>query len=164
MKLLMKDKAPAKVMWGVVDSPAGKLAVGLTDKGEICRISFLRARRPQEAVAEWQAEWPHTLFESAKAMPKNLDGKPVMLVGTKFQQAVWKAMTQIPSGKAMGYGEVARRIGHPGAARAVGAACGANPVAYIVPCHRVVAANGKIGGFSGGPGIKEKLLKTEGYL
>ncbi len=80
---------------------------------------------------------------------------------TDFQRAVWRALQKIPRGQTRSYGEIARSIGKPKAARAVGAACGANPVIVLVPCHRVIAANGKLGGFSCGLSLKKKLLGME---
>ena len=82
--------------------------------------------------------------------------------GTEFQISVWRQLLQIPLGQARSYIELAGRLGKPGASRAVGSACGANPIPVIVPCHRVLAAHGRIGGFSGGPGWKQRLLKIEG--
>ena len=82
--------------------------------------------------------------------------------GTPFQQLVWQALREIPVGETRSYGEIARSIGRPRAVRAVGAACGANPVPLLVPCHRVLAANGRLGGFSGGPEWKPRLLRREG--
>ena len=82
--------------------------------------------------------------------------------GTEFQIRVWRQLLQIPLGQARSYIELAGRLGKPGASRAVGSACGANPIPVIVPCHRVLAALGRIGGFSGGPGWKQRLLKIEG--
>ena len=82
--------------------------------------------------------------------------------GTPFQQLVWQALREIPPGATRSYGAIARSIGRPRAVRAVGAACGANPVPLLVPCHRVLAANGKLGGFSGGPEWKPRLLRREG--
>jgi len=82
--------------------------------------------------------------------------------GTEFQQEVWRGMLKIKRGGAMSYGELARSIGRPGAMRAVGGACGANPIPLIVPCHRVLAADRKLGGFSGGLDWKRKLLAREG--
>ena len=82
--------------------------------------------------------------------------------GTEFQISVWRQLLQIPFGQARSYGELARRLCKPGVSRAVGSACGANPIPVIVPCHRVLAAHGRIGGFSGGPGWKQRLLKIEG--
>lgn len=84
--------------------------------------------------------------------------------GTEFQQAVWKALLSIRCGETRTYGELARDLGNPGASRAVGAACGANPIPVIIPCHRVLAANHKIGGFSGGMEWKYRLLAIEGVL
>jgi len=82
--------------------------------------------------------------------------------GTAFQRRVWSAMLKIACGKTQSYGEIARHIGKPKAVRAVGGACGANPIPVLVPCHRVLAANGKIGGFSGGLAWKRTLLAREG--
>jgi methylated-DNA-[protein]-cysteine S-methyltransferase len=82
--------------------------------------------------------------------------------GTEFQLSVWRSLLKIRLGRTQSYGEIAKSIGKPKAMRAVGGACGANPIPLLVPCHRVLAANGKIGGFSGGSGWKEKLLAREG--
>jgi O-6-methylguanine DNA methyltransferase len=81
---------------------------------------------------------------------------------TEFQKSVWRALRKIRQGQTKSYGEIARAIGKPKAVRAVGGACGANPIPVLVPCHRVLAANGKIGGFSGGLHRKRELLKREG--
>jgi methylated-DNA-[protein]-cysteine S-methyltransferase len=91
-------------------------------------------------------------------LPLDLAGK------TPFQVKVWKALQAIPYGRVRSYGWVARKVGKPRAARAVGAACGANPVPLLVPCHRVVAGDGSLGGFSGGLSNKKRLLKLEGNL
>jgi len=89
-------------------------------------------------------------------VPLDLDGQP------RFCLKVWETLRRIPYGRVRSYGWVARRIGKPRAARAVGAACGANPVPLLVPCHRVVAGDGSLGGFSGGLPNKKRLLKLEG--
>jgi len=81
---------------------------------------------------------------------------------TEFQKSVWREMLKIPAGKTKSYGEVAAAIGNPKAVRAVGGACGANPIPVLVPCHRILAANKKIGGFSGGLEWKRDLLSCEG--
>jgi O-6-methylguanine DNA methyltransferase len=86
---------------------------------------------------------------------------PLDLAGTEFQKSVWNALRKISIGKTKSYGEIARAIGRPRAVRAVGSACGANPVPVLVPCHRVLAANKKLGGFSGGLDWKRKLLVRE---
>jgi len=87
---------------------------------------------------------------------------PLDPVGTEFQKSVWNALRKIPPGRTKSYGEIARAIGKPRAVRAVGGACGRNPIPVLVPCHRVLAANGKIGGFSSGLDWKRELLKREG--
>lgn len=152
---------PARVTWHVAASPAGKLLIGATDQGAICRVAFMRAQSARDVVAAWAAEWPHTVFTQGT---KTIDWTraPILLTGTAFQYRVWRAMTKIPAGRTASYGEIAHAINQPNAARAVGMACGANPVPYFVPCHRVVAAGGKIGGFSSGLDIKVRLLKAEG--
>ena len=88
---------------------------------------------------------------------------PYDLQGSEFQQRVWNALCAIPLGETRSYGEIADGIGNPGAVRAVGRACGANPLPLLIPCHRVLAADGKLGGFSGGMGWKPLLLAREGW-
>jgi O-6-methylguanine DNA methyltransferase len=90
------------------------------------------------------------------------DFPPLDLQGTAFQKSVWSIMIKISAGKTKSYGEVAKAIGKPKAVRAVGGACGANPIPVLVPCHRVLAAGGKIGGFSSGLHWKRELLTREG--
>lgn len=87
--------------------------------------------------------------------------KEIHLIGTPFQLSVWNAMRQIPKGKTISYKELGEMIGKPTAVRAIGTACGANPIPIIVPCHRVVGSNGKEGGFRWGLEMKRKLLKRE---
>ncbi len=110
-------------------------------------------------------DW-HRLTETA--LKKMLSGEepakfpPLDLQGTEFQKNVWREMLKIPYGKTKSYGEVAQAVGKPKAVRAVGGACGANSIPVLVPCHRVLAANHKIGGFGSGLGWKCKLLEIEG--
>jgi len=87
---------------------------------------------------------------------------PLDVSGTEFQKSVWRSMQKISLGKTKSYGEIAVAIGKPKAVRAVGGACGANPIPVLVPCHRVLAANNKLGGFGGGLDWKRSLLKREG--
>ena len=95
--------------------------------------------------------------------PKNLP--PLDWTGnTEFQKSVWRAMLRLGPGKTRSYGEIAKAIGKPKAVRAVGGACGANPIPVLVPCHRVLAAGNKIGGFGGGLDWKRKLLAAEGVI
>jgi len=91
-------------------------------------------------------------------LPLDLEGQP------RFRMKVWEVLQKIPYGRVRSYGWVARKIGKPKAARAVGGACGANPVPLLVPCHRIVAGDGSLGGFSGGLGVKKRLLRLEGLI
>jgi methylated-DNA-[protein]-cysteine S-methyltransferase len=86
---------------------------------------------------------------------------PLRLVGTPFQRRVWDELRRIPFGKTISYAELARRVGQPGAARAVGSANGRNPISLIIPCHRVIAADGGLGGYGGGLDRKRWLLRHE---
>lgn len=111
-------------------------------------------------------QWHRTTTAAVKAIlsghaPEKLP--PLDLSsGTEFQQSVWAGMCRIKFGQTQSYGELAESIGNPKAVRAVGGACGANPIPVIVPCHRVLAANQKLGGFSSGLDWKRKLLACEG--
>jgi methylated-DNA-[protein]-cysteine S-methyltransferase len=112
-------------------------------------------------------QWHQTTVTALKEM---LAGKkvkkfpPLDPAGTEFQKSVWREMRKISTGQTKSYGEIAEAIGKPKAVRAVGGACGANPIPIFVPCHRVLAANKKIGGFSSGLSWKRKLLAAEGII
>ncbi len=130
-----------------------------------CSTSF----PPHGRRHSYQDEIPETWKrDTAAALAAALRGKPPAKLppldtsrGTPFQREVWKALLKIPCGETRTYGELAAAIGAPHAARAVGAACGANPIPVLVPCHRVLAANGKLGGFSAGLKWKRLLLERE---
>lgn len=109
------------------------------------------------------ARFVTTIQEYLAGRSRDLD-LPLDMRGTPFQISVWRQLCLIPYGQVITYGELARRVGKPGAARAVGAANGANPIPLVVPCHRVVAAGGALGGFGGGLPLKRKLLELEGAL
>jgi methylated-DNA-[protein]-cysteine S-methyltransferase len=106
---------------------------------------------------------------TAGQLDEYFDGKrlqfeiPMRITGTDFQRRVWKELLDIPAGKTSSYGQIAKNIGKPKAARAVGGAVGSNPFAIVIPCHRVMASNGAITGYTGGDGIKtkRKLLDLE---
>lgn len=93
-----------------------------------------------------------------------IDDLPTETAGTPFQRDVWKALREIPCGQVLHYGQLAEQLGRAGAARAVGAANGSNPVSIVVPCHRVIGRNGTLTGYAGGVERKEWLLRHEGYL
>ena len=90
-----------------------------------------------------------------------VNGLVKLIGGTGFQRSVWLGLLKIPRGSTISYAELARRVGRPGAARAVGQALGSNPVPILLPCHRVVAADGTLGGFGGGLTVKQRLLDLE---
>ena len=117
---------------------------------------------PSVQAQRWHAMTTKALNEAlAGRTPGELP--PLDLsAGTEFQKRVWSVMRQIASGQTLSYAEIAAEIKKPGAARAVGGACGANPIPVLVPCHRVLAANHRLGGFSGGLRWKRKLLAREG--
>jgi O-6-methylguanine DNA methyltransferase len=112
-------------------------------------------------IRKWHRTTESTLKNILTGRKPN-EFPPLDLTGTEFQKSVWNALRKISTGKTKSYGEIAVAIGKPKAVRAVGGACGANPVPVLVPCHRVLAANKKLGGFSGGLDWKRSLLKREG--
>lgn len=115
-----------------------------------------------DEVRSWHRQ-TSAAVKNALSGRKTTDLPPLDLsCGTEFQLSVWTSLLKIRLGRTQSYGEIAKSIKKPKAVRAVGGACGANPIPLLVPCHRVLAANGKIGGFSGGLGWKEKLLAREG--
>lgn len=107
------------------------------------------------------------LEQAAREIGEYFEGKrrafavPTAAAGTPFQQAVWNALKEIPYGETRTYGEIARRIGHPRASRAVGQANNRNPLPIVVPCHRVIGASGALTGYAGGLAVKERLLELE---
>jgi methylated-DNA-[protein]-cysteine S-methyltransferase len=143
-------------------SPVGTLTLEVEDGG-VSAIRFGAVGTPRPPVTG--AEDRH-LEAVKRALKAYFAGKPVTLPtlalhGTDFQLAVWRALLQIPWGETEGYGALAARIGRPGAARAVGGANHENPVVILVPCHRVVAAGGALGGYGGGLDRKRWLLAHE---
>lgn len=162
IKVTFNSEAPATVHWSVEPTPAGKVILGLTPKGAICRVSTTHDGKPEAVLKRWKKEWPETNFvKAAKSAGKSLASLPLSMTGTPFQQKVWKGLLSIPAGETLSYAALARGIGHPKAARAVGNACGKNPVLFLVPCHRVVANDGGLGGFSSGLPLKKLLLERE---
>jgi len=119
-------------------------------------------QRVPNQIRDWHRATETALKSTlAGRTPKNLPPLD-WSAGTEFQKSVWNALRRIPFGKTCSYGEIAKQIGKPRAVRAVGGACGANPIPVLVPCHRVLAANKKLGGFSGGLNWKRALLAREG--
>jgi O-6-methylguanine DNA methyltransferase len=144
-------------------SPKGLCGLNFPSKGSQNGRMASGAPIPSEIHA-WHEQTTETL-ENALAGRPIKEFPPLDLSdGTDFQQRVWKVLKTIACGKTLSYGEVADEIGDRKAVRAVGRACGANPIPVLIPCHRVLASNQKIGGFSGGLDWKRKLLAREGVL
>jgi O-6-methylguanine DNA methyltransferase len=151
-----------------LETPAGVFIAHFSERG-LAQLDFpsnapLRTAPSSDATSP-TTEWTNFTREAVLAV---LSGAaPVSLppldlrAGTPFQQKVWAALCEIASGATKSYSEVAAAIGSPKATRAVGRACGANPIPLLIPCHRVLASGGKLGGFSGGLEWKKRLLKVE---
>lgn len=146
-----------------LESPIGLIAVIGSNQG-IYQVHFVSS--PEES----DLKPPEPLLECREELDRYFKGRarvfsvPVILEGTAFQKSVWNELKNIPYGKAASYGAVAMAIGRPGAARAVGQANHNNPVAIIVPCHRVIGSQGTLVGYGSGLWRKEWLLKHEGAL
>ncbi len=162
-----------EITYTTSDCLLGRLLTASTAQG-LCMVSIGKSDRELEKRL-------HAYFPSATAnrddramsatrrvVERRIAGKdlsetlPLDLHGTPFQMEVWKEMLRIPAGSTRSYGDVARNIGRPKAFRAVAQACGANPVPVVVPCHRVIASGGKLGGYTGGIDRKIVLLANEG--
>jgi AraC family transcriptional regulator of adaptative response/methylated-DNA-[protein]-cysteine methyltransferase len=153
----------------VTDSPLGPLLVAATSKG-ICRLTFdederaLRNRFPNADILPDDgtiAPWVAGALKAINA-PQSAPELPIDVHGTAFQEAVWRELRKIPLGETRSYADIARAVGDPKATRAVGTANGSNPVAVLVPCHRVIRSDGTLGGYAGGLDRKKKLLAAEG--
>jgi AraC family transcriptional regulator of adaptative response/methylated-DNA-[protein]-cysteine methyltransferase len=157
------------IHWSAVDTSLGAMLVAATERG-VCCLSFgegemeLRARFPKADLTPASDEF-RALFASVIAIveaPGNdTSAIPLDVQGTVFQQRVWEALRAIPPGETCSYGELAANLGNPKASRAVGSANAANNIAVLIPCHRVVQADGSLGGYAYGPEIKRELLKRE---
>jgi len=162
-----------RIFTATVEAPIGALRLAATERG----LAYLALPRAGgRGLAGWLARMapgarreeafaPHR--DAARQLLEYLAGKRTAfelaldLRGTPFQRAVWAQLEAIPYGETRSYAEVARAIGSPNAVRAVGAANGANPVAIIIPCHRVIQSGGKLGGYGGGLDLKRRLLAME---
>lgn len=158
-------------------SLVGELILGeFEEKLCLCDWPYRKARPEIDARIrlycghDWQKEETPLLQETRSQLMAYLDGKlqtfdiPLFFAGTDFQISVWNALLEIPYGKTISYLDLAKKLGNPGAVRAVAAANGANALSIIVPCHRVIGQNGHLTGYAGGLPAKRKLLDLEGSL
>ncbi|MBW3597774.1 MAG: methylated-DNA--[protein]-cysteine S-methyltransferase [Planctomycetes bacterium] len=164
--------AGVEIACGVHDSPFGACFVATTRRG-VCRLAFLREETAEYALHELRREWPRAairedasitadwvrrIFESGDREAASL---PLLVKGTNFQVQVWRALLQIPEGAVATYRGIAAAIGRPQASRAVGQAVGDNPIAYLIPCHRVLRQAGDLGGYRWGVPRKTAMLAWE---
>jgi methylated-DNA-[protein]-cysteine S-methyltransferase len=155
------------VYFSRMESPTGPLLLAATDKGLRC-LQFDRGKPPAAGKDEVWLESREHLRDYEDQLNAYFHGElreftcKLDLIGTQFQKDCWEALLRIPYGKTCSYGDIAREIGRPKAFRAVGQANHDNPIAIIVPCHRVVGANQTLTGYGGGLSTKEILLRLEG--
>jgi methylated-DNA-[protein]-cysteine S-methyltransferase len=148
-----------------MESPVGALLIAGDESG-LRRLLFAEGRHRVRPEPGWR-ENPDAFTEVIRQLRSYFSGAlrefhlPLAPEGTPFQVRVWKELLNIPYGATISYGELARRLGDPNASRAVGLANGANPIAIIIPCHRVIGSNGKLTGYGGGLKNKEWLLGLE---
>lgn len=156
------------IRWATAETDLGTMLVAATDKG-ICRLSFdedgeeLRRRFPKAVIEPGGAALADLVRRTVAAVnaPEQPHDLPLDVRGTAFQQAVWRELQRIPPGETRTYAQIAAAVGKPKAVRAAGSANGANNVAVLIPCHRVIRTGGALGGYAYGLERKEKLLKRE---
>lgn len=160
------------VRWDVAETPLGRALLAATERG-LCGLSFFDEGGESGALEALRARWPLAtlardriaLAAHREAVQGHLAGAPrplgLLLKGTPLQLLVWEALLRIPAGQVTSYGALARSVGVPGAARAVGSAVGHNPIAVLIPCHRVIQATGALGGYRWGLPRKLAVLGRE---
>lgn len=157
-----------KLAYCYLESPVGNLLAARD--GEILHfLSFPSGRTTRKPADCWVKDasgFDHVRAQLAAYFNGELQSFELQLhlTGTEFQKSVWRALREIPFGRTLSYGALAKRVGNPKASRAVGAANGANPIPIIIPCHRVIGSDKSLTGFGGGLATKEFLLKHEGVL
>jgi AraC family transcriptional regulator, regulatory protein of adaptative response / methylated-DNA-[protein]-cysteine methyltransferase len=162
--------AALQVAWAEAETPFGDALIAVTERG-ICGMHFTGALLPADALADLQRRWPNAEFHHAPGRVRDVAAQlfsadraapvSVLVSGTNFQIQVWRALLRIPAGSVATYDDVARSIGAPRSHRAVGAAIGRNPVAVLIPCHRVIRKDGALGGYHWGVERKAALLAWE---
>jgi len=156
-----------------IGSPAGPLAFAVDEEGALIRLHFMESDGGSVMEEELEDEGYVVRAEETRTAPvreelseyasgrRKIFDTPLAFVGSEWQRAVWLELTRIPFGETRSYGEIADALGCPGAARAVGRANASNIIPLVVPCHRVIAADGTLGGFNGGLHLKTRLLEHE---
>ena len=165
----LRTRAPANLrtplLYRELESPVGPLLLAGDDEG-LRFLLFRKGRDKARPKPEWEPDRA-TLKDTARQIGAYFAGRlkrfdlPLAPQGTPFQTSVWSALLEIPYGETVSYGHIAHRLGNPKAVRAVGLANGSNPIAIIIPCHRVIGSNGSLVGYGGGLPIKQALLALE---
>lgn len=153
---------------GLHDGPFGRFHILMTERG-ICGLTFAQEHESKDALAEQKRRWPLATFtadqagtaEAAEKVFRKDQPPPLHVSGTNFQIKVWEALTAVPPGRVVSYGDLASVVCTPKAARAVGAALGQNPIAYLIPCHRVIRATGAHDAYRWGRARRQALLAWE---
>lgn len=152
--------------YAYLETPIGTLLIA-GDEEAVRRIDFPKHGKASRPQCGWTESSRGPVGEAVKQLREYFAGGraefdlPLAPEGTAFQRTVWRRLQDIPYGETISYGELAKRVGNPKASRAVGAANGRNPLPIVIPCHRVIGANGKLTGFGGGLPTKEALLALE---
>ncbi len=158
--------------YGISSSPFGNAFIAATERG-VCQLSFIDSHQSGEHLERLKKKWPNaaltenstrmaTLAETIFNNPSNTNADfSLMVQGSNFQIKVWESLLRIPPGKLYSYGQVAAAIGHPSSSRAVANAIGANPIAYLIPCHRVIRNTGVLGGYRWGLERKQIMQAWE---
>ena len=163
--------AGLEIAYGIHDTPFGPVLIAQTARG-VCLLAFVEGYGREVELARLHRLYPNARLSEAPANTEptvqRIFGAAdtahrfhLTVRGTNLQVQVWHALLRIPSGDAISYQELAQRVGRPQAVRAVASAVGANPVNFLIPCHRVLRANGDLGGFRGGAELKSRLLADE---
>ncbi|HEY1377989.1 MAG TPA: methylated-DNA--[protein]-cysteine S-methyltransferase [Gemmataceae bacterium] len=168
MRTAVRSSAPSPpVVTTTLDSPLGPLTAGATDEG-VCLVEFTGPRSDGQARARSPVAGRHPLLDRLRdELADYFTGQlreftvPVVCRGTPFQEKVWRELLRIPYGETRSYADIARAVGDANASRAVGSANGRNRVAVLIPCHRVIASGGLIGGYGSGLDRKRFLLDLE---
>lgn len=167
-----RGSVPLEIGYGCAVSPFGECLLAWSGRG-ICFLAFPDPAEPDRSLAELRAHWPGASLQADSAGARSLadrvfepnlsGGEPlsVHLRGTNFQLKVWEALLRIPEGRLTTYGALAGAVGSPGGSRAAGRAVGTNPVAWLVPCHRVIRGTGALGGYRWGVERKRAMLVRE---
>jgi AraC family transcriptional regulator of adaptative response/methylated-DNA-[protein]-cysteine methyltransferase len=172
-----REGAGVRIAYGFHDTPFGTALAAVTARG-LCGLAFIEPGEERAALDELEARWPAAQLEEEGAATRSIvqqafgtvprgphaqkmEPLRLLLKGTTFQVQVWLALLTLPPGAFTSYGSLAQRVGHPRAQRAVGGAVGDNPVAFLIPCHRVIRSTGALGGYRYGSARKQAILAWE---